>query len=95
MAPQSADALKSWTGIAQQTAEQVTGRTQEAITNYFGWLQSTMSASPWSNTELNKELMSCATESFAAPFTFVQKLSQAKNLDDSTKIQTDTISTSE
>jgi hypothetical protein len=48
-----------------------------------------MSASPWGNTELNKELMSCATESFAAPFTFVQKLSQAKNLDDSTKIQTE------
>jgi hypothetical protein len=37
----------AWTGLAQQTSE----RTQEAVTNYFNWLQNTMSAaSPWGNT---------------------------------------------
>ena len=53
MAPENTDA---WTGLAKQTTEQITERTQEAVTNYFNWLQNTMSAaSPWSNTDLNKK----------------------------------------
>jgi hypothetical protein len=48
-----------------------------------------MSASPWSNTELNKKLLSYATENVSAAFGFVQKLSQAKNLEDVVKIQTE------
>jgi hypothetical protein len=80
---------ESLTGMAKQTAEQITGRTQEATENYFRWLQTTMSASPWSNTELNKKLLSYATENVSAAFGFVQKLSQAKNLEDVVKIQTE------
>jgi hypothetical protein len=37
---------ESLTGIATQTAEQITGRAQEAMGNYFSWLQNAMSASP-------------------------------------------------
>ena len=33
------EALEAWTGLAKQTAEQITGRTQDAMTNYFTWLQ--------------------------------------------------------
>ena len=47
---------ESLTGIAQQTAEQMTKQTQGAMENYFGWLQKTMSAVPWSNTNLNRIL---------------------------------------
>jgi hypothetical protein len=74
---------------ARQAAEQMTERTQEAITNYFSWLQNAMQASPWGNTDLNKKLMSYATETFTVPLSFVQKLSQAKNLEDVVKIQTE------
>ena len=80
---------ESLTGMAKQTAEQITGRTQEAMENYFKWFQATMSASPWGNMDLNKKLLSYATENVSAAFGFVQKLSQAKNLEDVVKIQTE------
>ena len=85
MATKTQDAFEP----ARQAADQMTERTQEAITNYFGWLQSAMQASPWGNTDLNKKLMSYATETFTAPLSFAQKLSQAKNLEDVVKIQTE------
>ena len=80
---------ESLTGIATQTAEQITGRAQEAMGNYFSWLQNAMSASPWGSTDLNKKLLSYATENVSAVFEFVQKLSQAKNLADVVEIQTE------
>jgi hypothetical protein len=76
-------------GMAKQTAEQITGRTQEATENYFKWLQTTMSVSPWGTADLNKKLLSYATENISAAFGFVQRLSQAKNLEDVVKIQTE------
>ena len=85
MATKTQDAFEP----ARQAAEQMTERTQDAITNYFSWLQNAMQASPWGNTDLNKKLMSYATETVTAPFSFVQKLSQAKNLEDVVKIQTE------
>ena len=83
MAPKTQHAFEP----ARQTAE--TEQTQEAITNYFSWLQNAMQASPWGNTDLNKKLMSYATETFTAPLSFAQKLSQAKTLEDVVKIQTE------
>ena len=85
MAPKTPDAFEP----ARQTAEQMTELTQERIANYFSWLQSAMQASPWGNTDLNKKLMDYATETITAPLSFVQKLSQAKNLEDVVKIQTE------
>src|SRR6516165_6287197 len=76
-------------GMAKQTAEQITGRTQETTENYLKWLQTTMSAFPWGNTDLNKKLLSYATENVSASFGFVQRLSQARNLEDAIKIQTE------
>jgi hypothetical protein len=94
--------LQSLTGFAEQiteraqgkdqepqTAEQITKQTQGAMENYFGWLQKTMSAVPWSNTNLNRILLSHATQNVTATFAFVQKLSQAKNFQDLVKIQTE------
>ena len=85
MAAKTPDAFES----ARQTAEQMTERTQEAIGNYFSWLQNAMQASPWGNTDLNRKLMSYATETTIAPLSVAQKLSQAKNLEDVVKIQTE------
>jgi hypothetical protein len=91
MAPETTDA---WTGLAKQTAEQITERTQEAVTNYFNWLQNTMSAaSPWGDADLNKKLLSYATESVTAAFALMQQLSGAKNLEDAVKIQTEFVKT--
>jgi hypothetical protein len=41
-----------------------------------------MSAVPWSNTNLNRILLSKATQNITATLTFVQKLSQAKNFEE-------------
>ncbi len=89
MAPKTPDALGSWTGIAKQTAEQITERTQEATEKYFSWLGDTMSASPLVNTVLNKKLLSYVTESITDGSAFMQQLSQVKNLEDVVKIQTE------
>jgi hypothetical protein len=74
---------------ATTTAEQITKQTQGAMENYFRWLQNTMSAFPWSNTNINRILLSHATQNVTATFAFVQKLSQAKDFQDVVKIQTD------
>ena len=81
--------FEALTATAEQTPEQITKQTQGAMENYFGWLQKTMSALPWSNTNLNRILLSHATQNVTATFAFVQKLSQAKNLQDVVKIQTE------
>ena len=81
--------FEALTATAEQTPEQITKQTQGAMENYFGWLQKTMSALPWSNTNLNRILLSHATQNVTVTFAFVQKLSQAKNLQDVVKIQTE------
>ncbi len=71
------------------SAEQMAKQTQD----YFGWLQKSMSTLPWSNTNLNRILLSNATQNITATFAFVQKLSQAKNFEDVVKIQTEFMQT--
>jgi hypothetical protein len=81
---------ESLTGIEQDV--QIEERTRHAMENYSRWLENAMSASPWGNTELNKKLLSYATENVTTAVGLVQKLSQAKNLEQVVKIQTDFIS---
>ena len=59
----------------------------------FRRLQNAMSAIPLSNTNLNRILLSNATQNVTATFAFVQKLSQAKNFQDVVKIQTEFMET--
>jgi hypothetical protein len=75
------------------TTEQITKQTQGAMENYFGWLQKSMSTLPWSNSNLNRILLSNATQNVTATFAFVQKLSRAKNFQDVVKIQTEFVET--
>jgi hypothetical protein len=83
------ESSESLTGIATQTAEQIAGRTQETMGHYLSWLQNAMSTAPWGNTELTKKFLSYATENVSNAFGFVQKLSQAKNVEEVIKIQTE------
>jgi hypothetical protein len=82
--------LESLTGIEQEV--QITERTKHAMENYFSWLQTATSGSPWSNTDLNKKLLSYATENVTTAVGLVQKLSQAKNLEEVVTIQTEFMS---
>ena len=85
--------LEPFTASAVKTAEQMTKQTQGAMEKYFSWLQMTMPMFPWSNTNLNRVLLSNATKSFAAAFAFLQNLSQAKSFEQVVKIQTEFMET--
>jgi hypothetical protein len=82
--------FESLTGIEQEM--QITERTKHAMEDYFGWLQNAMSASPWSSIDLNKKLMGYATQNVTAAVELVQKLSQAKDVEQVVKIQTEFMS---
>jgi hypothetical protein len=82
--------FESLTAIEQDV--QISERTKHAMESYFSWLQNATSASPWSNIDLNKKLLSYATENVTAAVGLVQKLSQAKNLEEVVKIQTEFMS---
>jgi hypothetical protein len=83
------EAFEALTATEEQVVELIAKQTQGAMENYFGRLQKTMSALPWSNTNLDRILLSYATQNVTATFAFVRKLSQAKNFQDIIKIQTE------
>jgi hypothetical protein len=74
-----------------ETEVQIEERTRHAMENYFNWLHNAILASPWSN-DLNKKLLSYATENVAAAVGLVQKLSQAKDVEQVVTIQTEFMS---
>src|SRR5690242_15475740 len=74
-----------------ETEVQIEERTRHAMQNYFDWLHSAILASPWSN-DLNKKLLSYATENVTAAVGLVQKLSQAKDVEQVVKLQTEFMS---
>jgi hypothetical protein len=80
------DNKESLTGIEQEV--QIEERTRHAMETYVNWLQNAMSASAWTNVDLNKKLLSYATENVTAAVGLVKKLSQAKDVEDVVKIQT-------
>jgi hypothetical protein len=81
--------FESLTGI--ETDVQIEERTRHAMENYFNWLHNAILASPWSN-DLNKKLLNYATENVTAAVGLVQKLSQAKDVEQVVKIQTEFVS---
>ncbi len=69
-----------------QTAELVAKQIQATITNFFGRVQTTMSASPGNKDPMTKQVtawgMDHATKHVKAASTYVQKLSQAADVHD-------------
>jgi hypothetical protein len=74
-----------------ETEVQIEERTRHAMQNYFNWLHTAILASPWSNN-LNKKLLSYATENVTAAVALVEKLSKAKDVEQVVKIQTEFMS---
>jgi phasin family protein len=75
--------------VAGQTMEQA----REAMENYLNFFQKSMSASPWAGTELNKKVADYAQQNVDTAFEFAQKLTQAKDLQDVVRIQTEFLQT--
>ena len=77
------------TANAEQAARQTMDIVHGALGNYFSWLRKMQSASPLGDTDLNKTLLKYAEQNVNAAFTFAQKLSQAKTLQEVIEIQTE------
>ena len=75
--------------VAGETMKQARG----AIENYLDFFQKNMSASPWAGAELNKKVADYAQQNIGAAFEFAQKLTQAKDLQDLVRIQTEFLQT--
>ena len=81
---------ESLTGIEQEV--QITERTKHVMESYVSWFQNTMSASPWSDTDLDKKLLNYTTQNVTAAVDLVQKLGQAKDVQEVVKLQTEFMS---
>jgi len=75
-----------------ETEVQIEERTRHAMETYVNWLQKAISGSPWTNVDLNKKVLSYATDNVTAAVGLVERLSHAKNLEDVVKIQTEFMS---
>jgi len=60
-----------------------------AMQNYLEFFQNSMSATPWAGTELNKKMTDYARQNVDKAFEFAQKLTQAKDVQDLVRIQTE------
>jgi len=78
---------------AKQGIEQTVKQTEGAMDNYFNLLQQTMSATPWGKTNFSEKLKNFTEQNIAAAHQHIQKLSQAKDLQDFIKIQTEYMQT--
>ncbi len=66
---------------------------QGAVDNYFNFIQKTMSSYPLGGTEFGEKLKSYAEKNIAATNEYVLKLSQAKDLQEAIRIQTEFVQT--
>ena len=83
------DKSKTATQDMSAMMEQGVEQARVAMENYLNFFQKTMSASPWAGTEVNKKVADYAQKNVDAAFGFAQKLTQAKDLEDLVRLQTD------
>lgn len=83
------DLKTSTNQIVGQTMEQTRG----ALDNYFGFVQKAISSFPLTGTEFGEKLRSYAEKNIAATNEYVRKLSEAKDLQEVIRIQTEFMQT--
>ena len=68
----------SMSEMVMQGAEQA----RKAMENYLNFVQKSVSASPWLESDLNKKMKSYTEQNVAAASEFARKLTQAKDFQD-------------
>ena len=81
--------LEEWNANAQRTLEQTMEHTRGVLGQYFKFLEQTLSSYPSGGTEFGEKLKSYAEKNIATAHEYVNKLSQAKDLQDIVRIQTE------
>ena len=89
--------LEELNANAKQAANQIVGQTMQqtrgALDNYFSFVQKAMSSLPLSGTEFGEKLKSYAEKNIAATNEYIRKLSEAKDLQEVIRIQTEFMQT--
>ena len=85
--------LQDLNANAKQVVEQTMERMQGAVDNYFNFIQKTMSSYPLGGTEFGEKLKSYAEKNIAVTNEYALKLSQAKDLQEAIRIQTEFVQT--
>ena len=79
------------------SANQIVGQTMEqtrgALDNYFSFVQKALSSFPLGGTEFGEKLRSYAETNITATNEYVRKLSEAKDLQEAIRIQTEFMQT--
>ena len=83
------ESFENLTKAAELAAAQTLEKAQGAMANYFSWLQKSMSATPWGNTDLSRKLMHYTVENMNANVAFVRRLAEAKDMQDVVKAQSE------
>lgn len=68
-----------------QSIEQARG----AMQSYLQFFEKSMIATPWSGTALNQKIMKYAEQNIATAFGYAQKLTQARDLQEVARLQTE------
>jgi hypothetical protein len=85
--------LEDLSANAKQVVERTMEQTQGAVDKYFNFVQKAMSSFPLGGTEFGEKLQSYAEKNIAATNEYVLKLSQAKDLQEVIRIQTEFMQT--
>ena len=81
--------MEQWNANAQRTLEQTMEHTRGVLGHYFKFIEQTLSSYPSGGTEFGEKLKSYAEKNIATAHEYVNKLSQAKDLQDIVRIQTE------
>ena len=81
--------MEQWNANAKRAVEDTMAQTCGALDNYFGFIQKAISSYPSGGTEFGEMLKSYAGKNIAAAQEYVNKLSQAKDFQDVSRIQTE------
>jgi len=85
--------LEDLNANAKQVVEKTMEQTRGALDNYFSFVQKAMSSFPLSGTEFGEKLKSYAETNIATANEYVRKLSEAKDLQEVVRIQTEFVQT--
>jgi hypothetical protein len=85
--------LEDLNANAKQVVEQTMEQTRGALDNYFNFIQKTMSSFPLGGTEFGEKLKGYAEQNISATNEYVLKLSEAKDLQEVIRIQTEFVQT--
>jgi len=74
--------------MSEMTAQSI-DQARGAMQSYLQFFERSMITTPWVGTALNQKVMKCAEQNIATAFGYAQKLTQARDLQEVARLQTE------